>query len=104
MAWSAPVKVTNEAGRVVNLFPGIYQTESQGPRLIWLSTRTGGVDLFEQSTAQVGQYPNGVTRVSEVGGGYSHRVVWTGVPGVYLGVWVGGPDGAQEIWYRFFER
>ena len=32
------------------------------------------------------------------------RIVWTGTPGVYLAVWVSGPEGAQEISYRFFER
>jgi hypothetical protein len=36
--------------------------------------------------------------------GYSHRVAATSTPGVYLGVWVQGPEGAQDIYYRFFRR
>lgn len=104
LAFSPPVRATTEAGRVVNLFPGIYSTESDGARLNWLSTRQGGPELFEQATTRLGQYPNGVDRIGDVGAGYSHRIVWTGSPGVYLAVWVSGPDGAQEISYRFFER
>jgi hypothetical protein len=25
-------------------------------------------------------------------------------PGIYLAVWVEGPEGAQDIYYRFFAR
>jgi hypothetical protein len=34
--------------------------------------------------------------------GYSPRVVATTTPGVYLGVWVAGPTGAQNVFYRLF--
>jgi hypothetical protein len=103
-AFSPPLEVTHESGRVVNLFPGIYATESGGPAVNWLSTRGGSPELFEQASALLGQYPNGVSRVSQVGAGYSHRIIWTGTPGVYLAVWVSGPEGSQDISYRFFER
>jgi hypothetical protein len=102
--FSPPLRVTTEAGRVVNLFPGMYATESSGPALNWLSTRGGSPELFEQSTALLGQYPNGVNKIGQVGAGYSHRIVWTGTPGVYLAVWVSGPEGSQDLSYRFFER
>jgi hypothetical protein len=104
LAFSAATRVTSESGRVVNLFPGIYATESGGSSLNWLSTRSGSPELFEQQVTQLGQYPNGVDRVAAVGAGYSHRIVWTGSPGVYLAVWVSGSDPTQEISYRFFER
>jgi len=39
-----------------------------------------------------------------LGDGYSHRIAATNVPVVYIGVWVAGPDGAQDIHYRVFQR
>ena len=40
--------------------------------------------------------------VDELPPGYSHRIAATTTPGIYLGVWVQGPEGAQDIYYRFF--
>jgi len=40
----------------------------------------------------------------ELPDGYSHSIVPTATPGVCLGVWVQGPEGSQDIYYRFFER
>ena len=73
------------------------------PALVTNAT-AGLIGEIEQSSALLGQYPNGVNRVAQVGAGYSHRIVWTGVPGVYLAAWVSGPEGSQDISYRFFER
>ena len=54
--------------------------------------------------ADVGQYPVGVTENTWFTAGYSHRIAQTATPGVYVGVWVEGPEGAQDIYYRFFEK
>jgi hypothetical protein len=103
LAWSTPVRVTNHAGRVANLFPSFYASEAHGPHIVWLGTQSGLPEIFEQATGRVGQFPNGVTTV-DLDAGYSHKIVWTGSQDVYLGVWVSGPDGAQDVSFRFFEK
>ncbi|MCI0432074.1 MAG: exo-alpha-sialidase [Gemmatimonadetes bacterium] len=104
LVWSAPRQVTHEAGRIVNLFPGLYVQENGVLILHWLSTRAGDPRLFELEAARIDDYPAGLSQVGQVGEGYSHRIESTGSPRVYLGAWVRGPDGAQEIVYRFFTK
>jgi hypothetical protein len=70
----------------------------------WLSTRSGDPLLYEVPVTSAGEYPAGVSRIADVGPGYSHRIVRTGSADVYLAVWVSGPEGSQDIAYRFFER
>lgn len=101
--WSAPIQVTNEANRVVNLFPALYR-RSDAWSILWLSTREGEPRPYDLSTVGAAGYPDGVSAVSPLGPGYSHRVVQTESGDVFLGVWVIGPDGAQDIMYRFFVR
>jgi len=60
--------------------------------------------VFERDVAEGAPYPQGVRQRDELPAGYSHRVVATPAPGVYLAVWVQGPEGEQDIYYRFFER
>lgn len=68
------------------------------------STRTGPAVAFETSLANLGQYPTGVVATASLPAGYSHRISATPVVGRYLGVWVQGPEGSLEIYYRIFER
>jgi hypothetical protein len=102
LSWSAPVRITNDTGNVVNLFPGIFATLEGAFRIIWLSTRAGDPRPFELPLANAQQFPQGLAVNVSLGNGYSHRVAATPTPGVYLGVWVQGPEGAQDIYYRFF--
>jgi hypothetical protein len=104
LAWSAPSRLTDEPGAVVNLFPKLYADEDGTWSYLWLSTREGGARPFEREVATTAPYPQGVRERGELPDGYSHRIVATAKPGVYLGVWVQGPEGSRDIYYRFFER
>ncbi len=103
LAWSPPFQITNDVANVVHLFPSIYSTGSD-QRILWLSTRSGPARPYELPLSGVGQYPAQAVEVTILPDGYSHRVALTSTPGVYLGVWVQGPEGAQDVFYRFFER
>jgi hypothetical protein len=104
LTWDTPVQVTREQGSVVNLFPAFYQDAEERWMVNWLSTRSGDPLLYEVPVTSAGEYPAGVSRIADVGPGYSHRIVRTGSADVYLAVWVSGPEGSQDIAYRFFER
>jgi hypothetical protein len=104
LVWSAPTRITTDAGRVVNLFPALYPRFDGQWSLLWLSTRTGSPKVFELPLAGAGGYPAGVVENSLLPPGYSHKVAPTPTPGIYLGVWVQGPDGSQDVYYRLFRR
>lgn len=102
-AWSAPVPVTNEPGAVVNVFPSLYRRQNGAWRLLWLSTRAGAPAVFELPVAAIDAYPAGIVENTFLPPGYSHRVAPTPAAGAYLGAWVQGPDGMQDVYYRIFE-
>jgi len=58
--------------------------------------------VFEIPVANVTQYPLGRFENTHLVAGYSHRIAATSTPGVSIGVWVDGPEGAQDIYYRLF--
>ncbi|HEX6628664.1 MAG TPA: sialidase family protein [Gemmatimonadaceae bacterium] len=103
-SWTSPTKITSDVGNVVNLFPALYATLDQSWRLLWLSTRSGPAQPFETPIASLGQYSAGVVASTSLPPGYSHRIAPTPVAGTYIGVWVQGPDGSQDIYYRIFQR
>lgn len=102
LSWTAAQQVTNDAGNVVHLFPSIYFPTPGAPALLWLSTRTGAPEVYEMPVT--GTYPADAVVIRDLGAGYSHRVAATPTSGVYLGAWVVGPLGAEDVYYRFFER
>jgi hypothetical protein len=102
--WGSPVALTSDPGPIVNLFPGLYQEGGSRWRINWLSTRTGDPVLYDARVTSTGETAGGPARVDGVGPGYSHRIVWTGSGRVHLGVWVTGPEGSQDLEYRFFRR
>lgn len=102
--WSAPVKITNDAGNVVHLFPALYADQQHQWSVLWLSTRSGAPKALELSLNQLAGYPQTATVNSSLPEGYSHRIAPTTVPGLYIAAWVQGPEGAQDIYYRFFKR
>ncbi|HXV14698.1 MAG TPA: hypothetical protein VEC56_10890, partial [Candidatus Krumholzibacteria bacterium] len=104
LAWSTPLQVTNDAGNIVHLFPSIVTRSSGPPSILWLSNRGGDARPYELSVSNVDQYPVGMDDVSLFPDGYSHRMAETPIGGLFLGAWVQGPDGEQEVFYRFFER
>lgn len=104
LSWTPPVQVTHEPGNVVNLFPGLFRSPGGPWSLIWLSTRLGDPKVFELPLASLKQYPQAVVEDTFLPAGYSHRLAPTSPARVYLGVWVQGPEGAQDIYYRFFQK
>jgi hypothetical protein len=104
MQWEGPVQITNDAASIVNLFPALYPDLEGNWSLVWLSTRLGPPGVFELAFADVNRYPAGVTENTWLPAGYSHRIAPTSTPGIFLGVWVQGAEGEQDIYYRFFEK
>ena len=104
LAFTTPVRITNDAGNVLNVFPTQFLDSSGAWQLLFLSTRNGQAIPYSLPLANVASYPAGLVAESSLGSGYSHHVAATTSPGVYLGVWVTGPDGAHDVYYRFFRR
>jgi len=104
LSWSSPAKFNTDAGNVVNMFPQLYRTLDGAWNLLWLSTRSGSPQVFETPLAGLAQYPTGVTGASLPGAGYSHRIAPTPVANTYMGVWVQGAVGSEEVYYRIFQR
>jgi hypothetical protein len=102
--FSTPVRITNDNGNIVNLFPGIFVNFNDAWSLVWLSTRAGPPRVYELPLANANAFPQGIAENTQVSPGYSHRIARTPTAGVYLGVWVQGPEGAQDIYYRFFRK
>ena len=103
-AWSTPAKFTTDQGNVVNLYPDLFAASDGSWRVLWLSTRSGTALPFETPLANLAQYPSGVVASAALPSGYSHRIAASPVTGTYIGVWVQGPEGAQDIYYRIFQR
>jgi hypothetical protein len=72
--------------------------------LIWTTTRSGAPQVVELPLPQILSYPAPLIVNNRVGAGYSHRVIRTPVDNLYFGAWVQGPDGSQDIYYRFYEN
>lgn len=102
LAWRAPTRATSDAGNVVNLFPTLFPDLGDRWSAMWLSTRAGNPRVFELLLASAGSAPG--TENPLLPAGYSHKVAPTSTPGVYLAAWVQGPEGSQDVYYRFFRR
>ncbi len=103
LTWSSPIPVTNDAGNVVNLFPALYPSLNGTWSLLWISTRQGAAAAYELPLANASQYPAGIVTHAWITG-YSPRMAATPTAGIYLGTWVQGPDGAQDVYYRFVAK
>jgi len=104
LVFSAPLKINNDSGNVVNILPHIYQKHDDTWWLLWLSTRLGDAKAFELPLAGVGRFPQGLVEVTQLPPGYSHRIARTSTPGRYVGVWVQGPENKQDIYSSVFDR
>jgi hypothetical protein len=92
VAWTSPVQLT---GAGTDALPGIYQRWEGDWAVAWV-TDAGVMDLrLGDSLANATPLPLD---------GYSPRVVATQTPGIYVGTWVAGPTGQQDVWVRVFQR
>src|SRR4029079_18325624 len=103
LVWSNPARITN-TGNVVNLFPALLSSLDEAWYFAWLSNKSGEPKVFELPLADAGQYPVGLVKNKKLRAGYSHRSAATSTPGIFIGVWVEGAEGAQDIYYRFFKK
>jgi len=102
VSWSSEFLITDFGP--VHVFPAFYQRSNDDWRLIWTTTRSGAPQVVEMPLLQVFNYPAALIVNNKVSAGYSHRVTRTPINGLYFGAWVQGPDGAQDIYYRFYEN
>jgi hypothetical protein len=101
--WVTAVDVTHDDGLAAHdLFPGLFTDRAGRTRIVWLTTRSGAPKVVALPMAEIGNYPAAAVELPLLG--YSPRVATTTTAGVSLGVWVAGPTGAQEIYYRFFSE
>jgi hypothetical protein len=100
--WTAPVNVTHD-NAILDVFPGLYRRHGGAWSLAWVSTAESSTgSVFDLPLDGVSAYPAGRTELPLMG--YSPRIVATPRAGVYLGVWVQGGTGVQDIYGRFFEE
>jgi len=104
VTWSGEYLLTFDGAPVQHVFPAFYQRSNGEWRLIWTTTRSGSPQVVELPLLQLFSYPSALIVNNSVSPGYSHRVVRTPLDGLYFGAWVQGPDGAQDIYYRFYEN
>ena len=103
VTWSGEYALTFDFTPTVHVFPAFYQRSNGEWRIAWTTTRSGAPQVVELPMLQLFSYPAGLIVNDHVPAGYSHRLTRTPVDGLYFGAWVQGPDGAQDIYYRFYE-
>ncbi|HEY8145744.1 MAG TPA: sialidase family protein [Kofleriaceae bacterium] len=101
-SWSAPRPITaDDDGGVLDVFPALFADHADTWSLVWVTTAlepTGTVVALPLD----GAYPD--ERAALPMTGYSPRVAATPTDGVFLGAWVEGEIGEQNIRARFFSR
>jgi hypothetical protein len=103
LSWTAPQRITNDTDLVVHAFPALYLDEGRGWSFVWLSNRLGSLGVWDLPIGA--PYPAAVAAISALpGAGYSHRITRTFVPNRYVGVWVQGPEGSQDVYYKVFTK
>lgn len=100
--WEPAKPVTPAGGVGVNLFPALYPNLDGVWSLVWLSTRSGSLGVWNLPLTAFDDAPTAAVENTLLPDGYSHRIAPTSTPGVFLAAWVQGPEGAQDIYYRFF--
>jgi hypothetical protein len=101
LTWDTSLNVTREAADAVNLFATLVSNSFGEWSMLWLSTRFGQ-RVVQTPLALRSVYPEGARDAADLdAGGYSHRMAPTSTPGICLAAWVAGPDGAQDVYYRF---
>jgi hypothetical protein len=102
LSWSVPAPITNDAGSIVHIFPSLTSTLQATWSIVWLSTRMGPARPFEMRLDEVDAYPSSAEPLSSLPDGYTHRVAATPNAAVRMGVWVQGPEGAQDVYVLSF--
>ncbi len=101
--WTSPLALTDDdAQQVADVFPVLFRDHDGQDRVMWLAAGPASTAVVDRP---VTGGPGGGTPIAALPSqGYSHHVVATATPGVYLGAWVEGPDGARDIYARVLTR
>ncbi len=101
--WTAPVNVTHDdAAGALDLFPTLYRQHDGVWSLAWLTTSLSpSGSVVDVPLAAAADYPDGLVELPLLG--YSPRITAT-ASCEYLGAWVAGPVGAQDISVRLFAK
>ena len=103
LSFASAVSVTDDdAAGALDLFPSFYSNLSDEWSLMWVSTATAEAKSLSLALSKLDGYPNGTVDLPLES--QQPRVSSTDTPGVYLGVWVEGERGQEDIYYRFFEK
>jgi len=103
LVWSAPTTVTDDDDvEVLDLFPSIYSSLSDESFLTWVSTAGAKPQSVSLSVTKLDNYPSGTVDLPVEP--QQPRIASTNTPDVYIGVWVQGEVGEEDIYYRFFEK
>jgi len=102
--WESAKRVTPAGGVGVNLFPALYPNLDGAWSLVWLSTRSESLAVWDLPLAAFDDPPGAAVENTLLPDGYSHRIAPTSTPEVFLAAWVQGPEGAQDIYYRFYRQ
>jgi hypothetical protein len=102
VTWTVPAALTaNDAQRVVDVFPILFSDHDRTQRVAWLAAPPSSQSVVERAfTGMDAPVPIAALPTS----GYSHHVVATPTPDVYLGAWVMGAEPSQEIYVRVFRH
>jgi hypothetical protein len=98
IAWAAPTPITDDAA--TDALPGLYRRSDGAWAAAWITTAIGDGTVVDLALGD--PYPDG--RAVLPLDGYSPRVVATPTADVYLGAWVAGATGAQDVHVVLFER
>jgi hypothetical protein len=102
VSWSAEYAITFDGTPTVHVFPQLYRRSNGEWRVVWTTTFGGSIQVVELPMLQIFGYPDALIVNHSVPPGYSHRITRTPIEGLYFSAWVQGPDGAQDIYYRFY--
>ncbi len=101
-SWAMTTALTaNDAEQVTDVFPVLYPDHARALRVLWLSATPSSQTVVERAVSGAGA-ASPIAALPATG--YSHHVVASPTPGVYLGAWVSGTDPKQDIYARVFRR
>lgn len=98
--WSQPDDITQSMSDAISTFPSLYRDHAGVMQLVYLQATAGGQSVVERPLVA----GPGALLVPLPLAGYSPKVVATPTPGVFLGAYVGGPDGQREVYVQVFDR
>lgn len=100
VTWDPPIAVTDDdAAGVLDVFSTLFARHDGAWHLAWVSSAAPAGVVLDLPLAEAGTAAEPVSLPLP---GYSPRITATSIPCQYLGTWVSGPIGAQDVRFRLF--